>query len=197
MTTNVRAKMTCFMGIADQPYMRFGAVYEGSKELQGISENAIFGDATPSGSLQLDPADYSNRFTNGEDYYIDLSLIEPREGVLLKRKMRLSYVTPEADRCPDCMVQFRYISTEVYNAHLEMCIRNPVAIEALVSHAELWLSIQVASGRRSDAEIALREKALAEHLTDPYHYRDTHPDSFATQTARLERALRRSQGLDY
>lgn len=196
----VRSKMTCNTGqTGDGVWLRFGAVYEGNTALQNISENAIFGDATPSGLCNLDPADIGP-FQNGEDYYLDLTVAEPTHPVLLKRRLRLSYSTPELDRDLHgygVMAHYRWISIEARNAHLEMGIRNPAAIDALDTWAEPWLSIVLASGRRSEAEIELRRAALAEHLTDPYNTRDRYPDSFVVQTARLERALRRSEGLDY
>lgn len=197
----VRAKMTCNSGsTGDGVWLRFGAVFEGSAELQKISENAIFGDATPSGMLTLDAADFGGPFQNGEDYYVDLRSTEPTTPVLLKRRLRLAYFTPPADRDlhgNGIMAFFRWISTEPRNAQLEMGIRNPAAIEALDTWAEPWMSITLATGRKSDVEIALRRKALAEHLTDPYGTKERYPDSFAVQTSRLERALRRSEGLDY
>lgn len=192
----IRAKMYCSSAAnAGRPFTSLTAVYEGSSALQKISENAIFGDATPNGSLRLDTADYG-RLANQEEYYIDLQATEPKHAGLLKRRMRQTFRS-DYDQSETPLVQFRFVSTEPQDANLELGIRNPAAVEYLDCHRDLWLTIVLASGRKSDEEIALRQAALAEHLTDPYRTKKAHPDSYATQTVRLERALRRSEGMDY
>ena len=67
--------------------VKFGAVYEGTKEAQQQSENAVFGDATPSASFEAtikNPA-LVDALTNaiGREFYVDFSLAPMPERVLL------------------------------------------------------------------------------------------------------------------
>lgn len=67
--------------------VKFGAVFEGSKEAQAQSENSIFGEMTPTASFEAtikNPA-LVDALTNaiGREFYVDFSLAPMPERVLL------------------------------------------------------------------------------------------------------------------
>ena len=117
----VRCKMTAQRqnGAAGSIRLWFNAVYEGSSELQKISENAIFGDASPSGSAHIDGSqEILGRFDHDEEYYIDF-----REGggtkigdgapdVLLVVDMKRSFRSAPNPNFPDHN-EFRYVRQDL------------------------------------------------------------------------------------
>jgi hypothetical protein len=144
----------------------FSAVYEGSAELQKISENSVFGDATPNGQLNLvgdfpceiyRPVDGGN----AREFYIDL---EPQGGdasdFVLKVPVRKAFQS-EPTQYQSTMVTFRYVSDGAVLANLSLSIANPKAIGMLDPLDRADMIIRICDGRRSAAEIAVLEQMLA------------------------------------
>lgn len=163
----IRAKFVCNWlqdGAGSLRTLNLSAVYEGNADLQRLTENAIFGEATPSGFLSLSGPGLGD-FETGEEYYLDL--VRPDVSVIAERyivslPIKLAYRNVNL---PGENAQYRFVqhhSLTVREAVLTMGVNNPAAIQTLDAHMEWRLCICKAVGRRSDAEIELRKKALAE-----------------------------------
>lgn len=162
---SVRAKMQCTSIIPGQRgnCLYLSAVWEGSEALQKISENAIFGDATPSGGLQLvSDALRTTDWTPNEEYYIDLLSFDPAEQAKVRTvpmvmvSARLVYRSALDPNMPSMPISFRWaIDESTWSGQLDMSIKNPGAIAWLDEHERIELSVRLARGRRSDAEIAV------------------------------------------
>ena len=168
---NVRAKMSANNAYRGQRGAEayFSAVYEGSAELQKISENSMFGDATPSGNLSLigdfAPEQFQQNPGTYEapEFYIDL--IPPGSDAgdfVLKVPVRKAFQSVQYQATS--ITAFRFVSDGALQANLYLGIINPKAVGALdaIDHADMV--IRVCDGRRSEAEIAVLEKMLAQEI---------------------------------
>lgn len=143
------------------------AVYEGSPELQKISENSIFGDATPNGSvtLQCDTV-LIEPFEHGEEYYVEFH--DP--DVNIAYGLNAIMVMPvekhfRSEDNPNFPSSIQYRLTPIVpgvGGSISMTICNPPAIAFLDEVSHPIMVIRKAVGRRSDAEIAIRERMLEE-----------------------------------
>ena len=173
---SVRAKMRCTWIREGQVgcTITLDAVYEGTNELQQISENAIFGDATPSGSLTLVvPQDRADKFKRDEEYYIDMDPQDPARGRPTDAIMHwggyLAFRADQNTNYPDSPIEFRYVFDGV-GGGLSVHVKNPTAIKWMDENGEVLLSIKLARGRKSDEEIAMREKLLADQERTLHQY---------------------------
>ena len=164
-----------------------GAVYEGSDDLMRVSENAIFGNSTPTGNLQLHGDFPVEKFSQSwhEEYYVDMH--EPGDIAALMgsdylitfpaRKFYQSQpATHNANESP--CVTFRYAPLGDVSGCLWLGIKNPAAVEWLDSRENLVIGIKLARGRRSDAEIALREKQLEDGIKASKAYWEKNKDHY-------------------
>lgn len=166
--SSVRCKMT-HNGVAQrgdkgaQIYMN--AVYEGGGELQKISENAIFGEATPCANLALHGDFPVEAFQErDEEFYIDIYAVDakPARGdFILCFPARKSY--QHYDQV-NGHYQFRFAPLGEVHGDLSMYVHNPVANAWLVEHDDVVVVIRLARGRRTDREIELRQKQLDDAL---------------------------------
>jgi hypothetical protein len=150
--------------VGRQVYM--SAVYEGSTELQLISENAIFGDATPCGNLRL-TGDVPNPFAEGEEYYLDLFAPTEqwqRDGAQLELQAQKVFRSAVDPNFPTGHVTFRFaLGFEGGVAgELDMAIANPAAVEALDDSRYFRFVVRLARYRASDKEIDIRAGLLAD-----------------------------------
>ena len=203
----VRAKFYChhIAPGATGRGISLGPVYEGSNELQKISENAIFGDATPGGSLHL-AGPHLEHFQEGEEYYIDL--FQPGEAPAVDGHVvthcSVVKVFRSAPRRPDQewpkTDELRFVARagSGWDLTLAMSIANPAAVAYLDQHEAFDITIRLAVGnRRSDAEIALREQMLdlAKKTVEMNPGTDeVHRASQQRHIASLERKLARAKG---
>lgn len=188
------------------------AVYEGSDELMGISENSIFGSSTPTGSLQIDgefPVEKFSENTNME-YYVDI--FDPSEADNAADQAYL-FVFPA--RCfyeslPNATysgVTFKYAPLGAVAGQLYMAINNQPAIDWLHARENVIVAIKPAWGRRSDAEIKAREKMLEDAIAlaekhwpaneenNKHHGREQTKEQHIEQMTSYHRLkLRRAQG---
>lgn len=150
------------------------AVYEGSAELQRISENAIFGDATPNGQLnmtgdfeiaQFEPVPIpGTEWKEPREIYVDLMPQgEPVGGDFIVRvpvhKAFQSAVGQYAHAAQ--LVNFRYVSDGQINAQLTLGVHNPPAIQTLDELDHAMMVVRICDGRRSAAEIVVLEQLVA------------------------------------
>lgn len=205
--SHVRAKMNCSSAVAGKigKICEFDAVYEGSPELQKISENAIFGDATPSGQMTIIGGGLTF-IEKGDEYYIDLypmgHVDEPkqcyRENVL---KIFRSGIRPDTNE-PWQPVQFRFNGARGgAQISLYMAIANPAAVAFLDDSDGFAIVVHRASGRRSDEEIALRQKMVDDaradlEKLDPANKDAWRKTSLESYIAGLEKKLARAKGLE-
>lgn len=165
----VRCKMTCQANKRGMigGHVQLNAVYEGSSELQKLSENSIFGDATPNGNMDLSGL-ATERFIDGEEYYIDFlgagELPETSGDETAAFRMRKIFRSQFDPNWPN-HASFRFAvedSSRGGSGYLQ--IVNPEAVAELDKHDIFNVKIHPAVGRRSDAEIAFLEKKLEETL---------------------------------
>ncbi len=198
---SVRAKMSC--GSIDRGQigtsLNFSAVYEGSEELQGISENAIFGKATPAGWLNIvGPAD-ADRFKPQNEYYVDMVAIGGGASIsgdvsLVKSPATLVYRSDPDTNNPEAPVQFRYGMERPFSGMLDLRIANPAAIAWLDGHRDVDVMIREVRGRRSTEEIALREaevERMAGYARDEYGKKSTDRYTNVDPTHSLEEHVAR------
>lgn len=163
---SVRAKMTCgytqkgARGVS----LNFSAVFEGSEELQAISENAIFGKATPSAFLNLVGPFDVERFKTNEEYYIEIwDCMDPLPHwgtpILATASATLVYRSELDPNYPDRHA-FKYGFMAPNSGMLDLTILNKDAVDWLDTHDDFEVVIRLARGRRSDAEIAAIQKML-------------------------------------
>jgi hypothetical protein len=180
--------------------VNMGAVYEGTPELQKISENAIYGDATPSGELQLQGIDIG-RIDQNEEYYVDLipdfnKAASPASlfSVHVEKVFRSPPAKPGEEQY--YVPQFRFNGTTTRaNATLYMGVRNPAAIAMLDAENIYLLTISKAVGRRPEEEIILRvaEVEKAKALVPGKTWGGTE-EQLAAYIAELEKKLARAKG---
>lgn len=183
----VRSKLVATLN-ADGVHLH--GVYEGSNELQAISENAIFGEATPAawGTLGPEAAGVLGR----DEYYLDMFRDgEGAGGYLLTRVLTRTYRSDIGQG----RVQYRFAAMEGDPVHLEYVIANPKANAALADHELVFMGMKLARGRRSDEEIALRQKMLDDWVTGGF-YKNSHPAQYEGHRLYLERALRKAEGAE-
>lgn len=176
----------------------FNAVYEGTTELSELSENAIFGKATPAGYVQLTGADLPD--FKRDEYYFDLlpEAPEDRDGILYSFKVRMAFrkewnVSGGHNRYTDN----RFAVLGDINGSMSLTIYNPVANEFLAANEELYVTIRKARGRRSDAEIELRRKELEKQIANVRNYnKDATDEMVAQYTAEHRRKLEIAEGND-
>lgn len=189
MTNTVRCKLIASV-IEDRGMVNLAGVYEGSQELQALTENAIFGEATPAAWGQLGP-DGVAVLKSGEEYYVDLmDQLDHHGNYLLVKQVRRSF----RSACGAGRVQYRFVGIAGDPANLEQTVANDKAIEMLDRLEEGWFGIKVAIGRRPDAEIALRQALIEQHIKDGF-YRKSNPDIYEAQLVDLRRKLARAEGL--
>lgn len=207
----VRAKMQAQLMKGQHGHkLWFNAVWEGSMELQGVSENAIFGNSSPSGSLTLDAPMFPEvvaRFVNHEEYFVDLfpSVEESdrweghdKNKRIISVAVRKTYRSEFNPSWAEHPITFRLVSLGYAPSDVvvqfEISITNPRAIEALDQYDQPYLAVRLARGRRSDAEIALRQKMLDDVLATPLqeaadpknnYYRDARASWVADLTHKL------------
>jgi hypothetical protein len=184
-----------------------GAVYEGSNELQQVSENAIFGEATPSGSLSLH-GDFSEfPFRRGEDgecpeFYIDLvpsGRTQPGGSFILAVPVRMAFYSGPSYQ-GSTISSFRYVSDGPISVNLYLGIANPDAVKSLAQMDQARMVIRLCDGRRSAAEIAVLEKMLADETAAakqgvPSWCKDTTPEEWLERcTHSTRRKLARARG---
>lgn len=172
------------------------AVFEGSIELQKMSENSLFGDATPNGTCQLGH-DAFDKIEEGEEYYIDMDpeYLPAVPYMVAQYWVRKAYRSqPYGD-----VVAFRFAEIGGRALNLQISVKNPAAIEALDWANEFHLRVSLArGGRRSDEEIALREKMLADFdssIQVNASWKEQNPEGFAKHRAHLEKKIARAKGL--
>lgn len=170
----VRAKMFLTMGDLNskgQAEASFQAVYEGGAALQKVSENAIFGEATPNGYLNV-VGYYLDRLKRGEEYYIEIIGAEDERAAahapdcLFWVYARCCYQSDRSPDRPNLPISFRYVNTTQTpepTIDLRLAVVNPPAVEWLAENPFVKVGIRLALGRRSDAEIAAREAHLVEY----------------------------------
>jgi|SRR6185312_2149005 len=162
----VRAKMCCTTLTKGEhgSQMFMSAVYEGSTELQKISENAIFGDATPCGNLHLSGA-LPEGFEEREEYYLDLAEAgsPARDGEIVEMPARKVFRSAFDPNFPASHIVFRFaLGDGDIRGELDMSIANPAAIEMLDGETEYRFAVRLARYRAGAEEIAIREKMLAD-----------------------------------
>jgi len=180
--------------------VNMSAVYEGTPELQKISENAIYGDATPSGELHLQGIDIG-RVEQQEEYYVDLipglNKAAPPESIFAVHVTKVFRSPPAKPGEEQYYVpQFRFNGmTNLANATLYMSVRNPSAIAMLDAEDTYLLTIRKAVGRRPEEEIILRaaEVDKARALVPGQTWGGTE-EQLAAYIAELEKKLARAKG---
>lgn len=166
----VRCKMTASSVIGRVgKAVNFNAVYEGSTELQGLSENAIFGNASPSGYMTIvgdvdapffrEPTqDYDPRA--GDEFYIDLDRRgdETAHDALFQVAVIKAFESKPNPNFPDNPTEFRYVNIDgPISVSFGISVKNPVAIEMMQKIGIGVLTVRSALCRRSDKEIALHK----------------------------------------
>lgn len=195
----IRAKMNCDSvetGHRGEITHRFNAVYEGSSELQSVTENAIFGKLTPAGHLTITTKSPINGVDAGEEYFVDLvggaGRTEPA-AYHFQADLDLEF-----SKNHGWATEFRYVARTGPYVTLSLTIANPPVVEILKSFSVVCMAVRVDRGRKSDAEIEIRRRLLEEAraravgVTDPRA-----AQGMAFQIAGLERKLARAEGADY
>lgn len=187
----VRAKLLCGWGERGKvgSYAHFNAVYEGSEDLQLVSENSIFGSATPTANLSL-TGDVPS-FKVGEEYYVDIFSTEETRpddlGFLLVATLRKTYRSALNPNLPKNPISFRFAIEGGGHCDVagefNMAIANPSAIEALDDGRYFVMGVKLARGRRSDAEIAAIGKMLDQSLAEANGTWDNPPRHYDPKTA--------------
>lgn len=152
--------------------LALNAVYEGDSELQKISENAQFWNASPSGyfNLIVDEAT-ADRFENQEEYFIDMypsadpPLSMAAVAGLLRVTMHKRFRSDPNPNFPDGSTQFRlFSSTPGVDGDFSITIQNSTAIAFLDQSDVFTFIAHKAIGRRSDAEIAILRRKVDESV---------------------------------
>lgn len=176
-------------------YAYLGAVYEGSAELQAISENAIFGNASPSGQLNLYGDLPIEQFGFSQDeFYVHLDE-EPvtRPGVFMHFTLHKTYESAFNPNCPTNPITYRWAVGGPCRGDFYLGVVNPAAT-SLLSARDMWHgSIRMAIQKQSDEFIQLLEKKLA---ADMEMYSKCNTDSAVVKryTLTLRRKLARAKG---
>lgn len=201
----VRAKMT-LSNVEEGSVgfgLHFGAVYEGSNELQAMSENAIFGKATPMGTAVLFGRDC---IAAGDEFYFDfLAPDDVANGSpLILADVRKTFRGWYNRDQPNQLDRFNFAVTSAHcSGSIQLSIANAVASEYFDRNQIFQLAITRAGGtRRSDAEIALRRDMLEKARANPWSRRaGASPDELAqidrneaAYIVGLEKKLARAEG---
>lgn len=198
----IRAKMKVSHGERGRSgaTINFSAVWEGSQELQGLSENAMFGNASPSGHLGLDgPEVPFEKFDRKDEYYVDVWDDGRDAGeYLISFPVRKVFQSAHQATSPGSPVQFRFAAMAVVTAMFSIGIANPHAIGWLDDKENLTMGLKLARGRRSDREIEIRKKMLEEFVQSSLKnkYFTDNPGQRDEMIARLERDIRLAEGAD-
>jgi len=186
----VRAKMTVGGSVAKGrigKYVTLNAVYEGSTELQELSENAVFGNATPNGYVSIagdfdmpflfsDPKEgYDPRAS--DEFYVDLdNRGEARkEDALAQFDVVKAYESAPNPKYPDYGTEFRFVGVDSLPAQVQfgMTVRNPAAIAMLQGMGVCTLTIRSALKRQSEKVIAIHKANYDAHVQ---RLKQDHPD---------------------
>jgi len=143
------------------------AVYEGNPKLQKISENAIFGDATPSGSLYLSGDFPVHEFIGNDsfnEYYVDIfDAGHPVSDTALFSFAAIKTYHAEADRNnPGYPRTVTLAAQGTVHGQLNMGIANPLATHWFEEHDNVVVSVSRVTGPRSVEEREFFEEAIAE-----------------------------------
>lgn len=174
----------------------FNAVWEGSAELQKVSENAVFGDSTPSGSLELFGDIPLEKLEHNEEYYIDLVADENRGSApsIMALWMNLVYQSKVNPNLPDNPINFTYAPADSsFGGTLRMAVKNPDAVLWMEGNPKVVVTVRLARGRRSDAEIAVREGMIADWKTN-VDYAANSPEAYDRHLKDLERQAAIARG---
>jgi len=181
---------------ANGAIINFSAVYEGDGRLQAISENSIYGDATPCGNVDIAGEFPVEQFKTGYDnwYFVDLVQAdqEPNARAILRFPVTLAYRSEPNGGA----VAFRYAIQGELRGMVVQHIKNPGAIEWLDGREMLICEIIPHYGRASEAEIAVRQQMLDEHIAAEgnSHWKN-YQDAWKNGAADLRRKLARAKGL--
>lgn len=186
----VRAKMTVGGSVAKGrigKYVTLNAVYEGSTELQELSENAAFGNATPNGYVSLsgdfdlpflvsDPKQgYDPR--QGDEFYIDLDVRGEANSAnaLAQFDVVKAYESLPNPKGPDSGTEFRFVGIDSLPIQVQfgMTVRNENAIKMLQAMGVCTLTIRSALVKQPDKVIAIHKARYDAHLEK---LKQDHPD---------------------
>lgn len=144
--------------------LSFYAVYEGNAELQQITENAIFGNATPNASLTLVGDIVPKDMKSDEEYFVDLTDHSVPHGWMILGTYEERFRSAFNPNYPEGPTRFRYdIRSEgSWRGSFDLSVLNPDAIEWMDRHKTGIFAVRLARGRRSDREIAIREAQVEE-----------------------------------
>ena len=142
--------------------LSFYAVYEGNAELQQITENAIFGNATPSATLSLVGDYMPNQIKGNEEYFVDLTDRAAPSGWIILGQYEERFRSAFNPNYPEGPTRYRYDITSEgpWRGSFDLSVQNPDAIVWMDEHKTGKFAVRLARGQRSDEEIALREQAL-------------------------------------
>lgn len=148
-------------------YAAFNAVYESNPELQKISENAIFGDATPNGNLALTGEFAVEKIIEltpvNDEWYIDLDEKLPGGASILTTPLRLAFQGEPSQGSG--LTDFRWVGLGDVHVVLQMSIANPKAVAWLSDRHQVFMTLRHCDGLRTPDEIKILEKVLADQIT--------------------------------
>ena len=140
----------------------FYFVWEGNTALQALSENAMFGNATPGGDFTITATKGILPLVEKEEYYIDLHKSPYKwDGHLVTATVKQTFRSVKDPKATND--QFRWTGNldgdEVEgHANLAMSIANKYATNSLDEQDQWYMTVSLARpGRRNDEEIVLRE----------------------------------------
>lgn len=198
----VRAKVVATNSSHDgKNYLYLSGVYEGSTEMQKLSENYAFGDATPALHFSLEGV---LPVLDGDDeYYVDFIGVDESpeargqiSGYLMLLDVRKSYRSePPRERTEGHYDSYRFVTEgdSVVIANLQMSVRNQTAVEYLDKYDNFVIGLRPARGKRSAVEIAHLEKLMADHKATVWKGNE---ELHNTYTARYEKKLARYRGTE-
>lgn len=149
--------------------MYLGAVYENNDKLRAMSENAIFGNSTPSGSLNVAGNFDIEKFSASwsEEYYVNM--VAPGEPAPVTEYLltfRARKVYQSAPSPSDGGVSFRFAIMVPLSGDIRLLIKNPSATTWLTDLEEIDVYVSHAIGRRSPEEIAALKEDLKTYTED-------------------------------
>lgn len=186
----VRAKMTLGGSVAKGrigKYVYLNAVYEGSTELQELSENAKFGNATPNGNMTISgDFDYPFFFSDpkegydprsGDEFYIDITNRGEDDGknALVTFDVVKTFEGKTNPNFPNNGIEFKFASIESIPVYMSfgMVVKNPDAIKMLQAMGVCTLTIRSALVKQSDKVIAIHK---ANYDAQVQGLKQDHPD---------------------
>lgn len=180
---NVRSKMSpgYTPGRGDKgAELWFNVVSENNDELKSISENAIYGKSTPSGSFEIFGEFPVEKFQyiqgqNVEEFYVDLRELDDGAGAkdrIFSCRARKAYQSAASvNHVKEAITNFRYIITEPnLGGSYKISCANPSASAWMIEHDEVLITVSPALGRKSDREIELLQKIYVDQVASVLGY---------------------------